>query len=572
MGFKIIILAFLAILLIGCDNEGQYERISKAPAGEAYYGGIFRLNEVEDFRNLFPLGITETTSQNIAGQMYEGLVKLNQENLSILPAIAEKWVVNADATSFTFIIRKGIKFHDNPAFPDGQGRELNAHDVKYCFTRLCTDFPENQGFWIFKDRVVGATEYFNSTTQGNPLKEGLRGVKVINKHAIQIDLKYPFPGFLKVLATPFSWIYPKEAYEMYKEDMRLNCAGTGPFKMKTVKEGNYVLLERNENYWATDKDGNQLPYLSAIKVRFYKDKAFEWQEFEKGGLDMVFAPARKLDELEKAGEEIVVQRTPALSVLYYGFQNQGGVFSNKELRKAFNYAIDREYLVSQAMQGLGVPAFGGITPPAFADYDNSQVKGYSLDVEKARTHLENAGFPDGKGFPGLTLLINSGGGGKNILLAEEIQKMLFKNLNVKINIEVLPFKDFLEAVESGRADFFKSNWNADYADPENFLSLLKATNLRGDTDSKAYLNAPRYINQTYDSLIKAGLKEPEIKHRNMFYLKAEQIAMDDAAVMPIMFNENIRVIKPYVRNFPVNAMEYRDFSKVWVEKQGPVVK
>ncbi|MBA3901090.1 MAG: hypothetical protein H0X62_12945, partial [Bacteroidetes bacterium] len=194
------------------------------------------------------------------------------------------------------------------------------------------------------------------------------------------------------------------------------------------------------------------------------------------------------------------------------------------------------------------------------------LKGFDFNPEKAREYLKAAGFPGGKGFPEINFTANNGGGGKHDLIAAAISKMLEENLGIKINMLSLPFKDYLLAVESGKSDFFSASWAADYPSPESFLNILNSKHLRKDSVESHYLNAPRYVNALYDSIVRLGLKEPNIQAKNKLFMRAEQMAVDDAAIMPIVYQINSRILQPYVRNFPVNAMECRDFSRVWIDK------
>lgn len=571
---KFIYALLVSGLMASCGGSNSSSGEFRKAEGGVYYGGVFRMNEVEDFASLYPISVNDVSSHRIASQVYEGLVKLSQYDLSVLPSLAEKWDRNENATEWTFHIRKGVKFHDDACFPDSKGRELKASDVVFCFEKLCSSSPENQQFSsTFKERVQGADEYFQSTVDGKPLSEGISGIKVIDDHTIQITLLYPFAGFLNILSTAGCWIYPKEALDRYGVDMRTHCVGTGPFQVKTLKEGEAIVLERNAHYWDVDQYGNQLPYFDALKFTFIKEKKSELLEFKRGNLDMVYEiPVEMitdiLGELEHAKEANVpfnLQVLPAMRIFYLSFQIQSDVFDKKEVRQAFNYAIDREKIVTYTLQGEGIPGIYGIVPPSFKGYDVKRIKGFDFEPDKARALLAQAGFPDGKGFPRLTLQINNAGNGKNIQIGEVIQKMLKENLNIDIEMNVLPLAEHVERFESGKALFWKTGWTADYPDPETFLTLLYSKHIPKNTTDKSYVNASRYKNPEFDSLFNLAMKEVDTKKRMELYLEADQVEINDAAIMPVYYEENYRLIQTYVKNFPANAMEYRDLGHVYFE-------
>lgn len=571
---KKLLILLAPIILASCGGGKSGEGIQREAKGGVYYGGVFRTNEVEDFRNLYPLNMTDAISARIANQIYEGLVKLNQKDLTISPSIAEKWDVNEDATVWTFHLRKGVTFHEDACFKDGKPREVTANDFKYCYDRLCEANADNQQYSLtFKDRVKGADEYYQSTLDKKPLAEGVSGVKVIDDYTLEITLKYSFSGFLNILTMPGGYVYPKEAFDTYGKEMRVKCVGTGAFKVKNIKEGEVVILEKNKNYWGVDEFGNQLPYLDAVKITFIKEKKSELLEFRKGNMDMIYRlPVEMISEvvadLDHAKEKNVkfeMQVAPAMSVFYYEFQHQNEVFKKKEVRLAFNHAIDREKIVTYTLQGEGIPGTYGIVPPSpnFKDYDFKALKGFTFDVEKAKQLMAKAGYPNGKGFPEITLSINNGGGDRNILTAEAIQKMLKENLNVNVKIDAMPFGELLERTETGKAMFWRYLWIADYPDPETFLTLFYGANVPTSPDERSYVNAARYISPEFDALFSKALREVDSKKRNELYRMADQVAIDDGAFMPIFYDEIYRLVQNNVKNFDVNSMEYRDFSKVY---------
>jgi len=572
---KAIYLSLVALIMSSCGGEDNNHEEFKEGNGGVFYGGVFRSNEVEDFHSLFPLSVTEVAADHITKQIYEGLIKQSQEDLTILPSLAEQLDFSNDASVWTFYLHKGVKFHDDECFPDGKGREVTANDFKYCFDRLCTATPENQYFGnTFKNRVKGADEYFQSTIDKKPLPGGVSGVEVIDNYTLRITLVQPFSGFLNILSTQGCSVYPKEAYEKYGVDMRTKCVGTGPFKLKSCKEGESVVLERNPDYWNSDEMGNKLPYLDGLKFSFIKEKKSEFLEFKRGNLDMIFQlPVEMIseilgefDEAKQVNAPFEMQVVPAMSTFFFGFQHTSDIFSKKDVRLAFNYAIDREKIVENILQGEGIPGIYGIVPPAFKGYHNKELNGFTFDVEKARKLLAKGGYPNGKGFPKITLQTNSGGGDRNIQVCEAVQKMLKENLNIDVDVNVVPLAEHLERIESGKTLFWKSHWIADYPDPETFLTLLSGRHIPKNMMDKPYLNSMRYKSEKFDTLFANAMKELNDRKRMKLYLEADQIGIDDGAVIPVFYDENYRLLKPYVKNFPANAMEYRDMARVYLDK------
>jgi peptide/nickel transport system substrate-binding protein len=556
------------------EGESTDQEALRETKGGKFYGGLFKVNESDYFKNLFPHNIRDAISYRIATQVYEGLVKFDPKDLSLVPSLAESWTVDTSKMVYTFKLRKGVTFHDDECFDGGKGRELTAEDVKYCFTLLCTEHINNQGFSaVFKNILKGADKYYEASLGGKKPNFEVEGIKVLDATTVQLTLLEPNSIFLYNLAKPFSFIFPKEAYEKYDLEMRVKAVGTGPFMVDKIDEGNSVILKKNVNYYLSDEEGNKLPYLSGIKVRFMKDKKQELLEFKKGNLDMMYRmPTDHIIEIQeeavqKKGQygKYDLQRTPELATHCLLFLNNGKIFNNKNLRKAFSFAINRNYILEAILNGEGFgPAVYGMTPPSFGDaYDIKKIKGYDLNLDSARFYLKKAGFKDGKDFPKVKLQLNSDGE-RNVAVAEEVMKQLKEGLGVQIEIEVLPLAQLLENMQSGKADFARGGWLADYPNPENFLWFFYGKNVPDDESKISYPNMMRYKNAEFDKYYELGLKAKTQEESFKNFMIAEQIMIEDAPIIVLWYDEGYRLVQPNVKNFPNNAMQYRDFTKVFM--------
>jgi len=584
MNRRLIPVIFLSILIvgsIGCGggHQGQNEHQAK---GGVYYGGAFRINEVAGIRSLFPLDITELIESNIDNQIFEGLVKLSPKDLSILPSLAEKWTHNDSATLWTFYIRKGVKYQDDPCFQGGKGREINANDFKYCFDQLCSASAQNSQYQMtFKGMVEGADECYQLTSNNKPLPVGgVSGVKVIDDYTIQLKLVRPTPGLLNILTLAGCWLYPKEAIQKYGKEIRIHCVGTGPFMVKDLQEDQAIVLVRNTHYWDVDENGNQLPYLDAVKFTFVKEKKSELLEFQQDNLEMMFQLPIEiipqiLGDLTSSATNKVdysLQACPALLTYFYGFQTQNKLMSNKYLRQALNYAVDRDKIVTYTLQGEGIPGDYGLVPP-MPGYDYKNIKGYTFNPDKAKELLAKAGYPGGKGLPEITLQTNPDGGNRNVQIAEVMKKMLEENLGISVKIDQVPFPQHLDSYERGKVPIFRQGWSADYPDPQTFLSLLYGHNVPKDSNERAYGNPMRYKSAHFDSIYTKALVTVNDTERMKLYEEADQAALDDAPYLCIFYDENYYLLHNYVKNFYGNAMDYRDLSKVYLippDKRAPV--
>lgn len=583
---KLLLFLPLALVMGSCSNN-PVENTHKEGKNGRVYGGTLRFNETDKFQTLFPTLITDAISSHVATQIYEGLVKFDPRTLKVIPCIAEKWDVDASGTVYTFHLRKDVKFHDDPCFADGKGRVVTADDVKYSFESLCRNDGNNANFSsTFKNRVVGANAFYAA---GAGAKAGsLEGVKVVDPQTVQVTLEKPNISFPYILANTATAILAHEAVEKYGDRMHV---GTGPFMLASIaNDTSSLILVRNNNYYGVDSAGNQLPFLDSIKISYIDNKAAELDLFTKGQLDFVWGLSSEavktfvpqvISDFEQKPPKFLLDHSSEFVTQIYEFNTTRPPFNNVKVRQAFSYAIDRNHIVDEvlAREAYG-PGINGICPPALPGYKASEIKGYefvkvtedSTKIQKekeralARKLLAEAGYPNGKGFPNVKLVLNSGGS-RNTQVAEEIQNQLREVLNVNIEIANVSFQQKLSDERFARADIFRSAWVADYPSAESFLSLFYGADVPDSTSQPSFPNTTRYRNPEFDKLYDEARTAKTAEQANKLFAQAEQLMMNDAPAMILWYDENYRLTQYHVKNFFTNPMRLLDFSEVYLKDE-----
>ncbi|MEN3026975.1 MAG: ABC transporter substrate-binding protein [Chlorobiota bacterium] len=574
---------FVLILLVGvalgCAPERRQPEGLRPAVGGKFYGGTYRVNEVGEVRSLDPVQINDVTSAHVAEQLYDKLLTLD-ENLRLQPELAERWEVSPDGLVYRYFLRRGVLFHDNPCFPGGRGRELTAEDVKYSLTRACDFRTGTLGYDYFRGKVKGADAYFEATRRaaqqgGSPDVSEVEGFVVRDRYTFEIHLTRPFAPFEYYVSLVTFAIVPREAVEHYGADFFRNPVGSGPFVFVSWVPDRELILRRNPNYWQRDEHGNQLPYLDAIRFSFIKDDKTQFLEFRRGNLEecyripVEFFPQVVDERGQPRGEwrQYQLLRVPALATQYYGMLTTHPLFRDKRVRQALAYAIDRERIVRYVLKGqAGEPGHYGLIPPSMPDYPARSIQGYRYNPERARQLLAEAGYPGGRGFPTITLQLNAGGG-RNGQIAEAVQAMLRENLGITVELRQVEFAQHLKEIDAGRVPFFRLGWVADYPDPENFLNLFYGKLVPAKGTDISPINSTRYRNPSFDALLEQALSTPDRQRRMELYRQAEQLAIGDAPMIILFYDEDYRLLQPYVAGYRNNAMDRRFYKYVWLQPQ-----
>lgn len=556
--------------LNSCKNgDSEIGQTSQITTQNDYKGGnkVARIAETSAPISIFPHKLTQSTEALIAGQIFEGLVKVDPKSLKVVPGLAESWEVSLDGKKITFHLRKGIKFHKSSSLSNKEV-ELTSKDVKFTFELLSTVSSNNLHFaTVCKDRIVGANECYENSKKGE--KVDLKGFKIIDDYNFSIELLNSPAIFLDILGNPVAGIICKEAYLVDKENIKI---GAGPFVFDSKRSNaNQFVVYKNSNYYGKDKNGNALPYLDSVIIDIVPSSEVAWDGFKNGHYDFISSlPTNQLKQIVEENissfkgnpAQYVLERNAEMMTQYYSFNIHKKPFDDVRVRKAINYALDRDQLVERVLFGQAYgPGIYGIVPPTFDFYNSSAVKGYTLNIEKAKKLLAEAGYPNGKGFPEVQLIVNSGNT-RNNTTAAEIQRQLLANLNININFESLPNDSKFILETSGQGNMYREGWVADYPSPESFLSVFYGEPVEKDTTIISYPNTIRFVNKEFDMNYEKGRDALNRDTASVYFLKAENILMEEAPLIPLWYESNYRLISSRLLNFYTNPLRHFDFSEV----------
>jgi peptide/nickel transport system substrate-binding protein len=560
--FSFLIIALVTFLFNGCKSEVDPTVITLINGGRTY-GGEVKFMSPERIQGLFPPTATDKYSYSVLSQIFEQLLKIDPATLEVEACVAESYKVNTEGNIFEFAIRKGIFFHDDDCF-GGSGRELTPADVKYSLDYACSNQPFNNVGNILVNNIQGADDYFKKSKNTLP-KGGVSGIKVLDGNKVQITLNKPFVGFEKVLGQQNIVIFAKEAVETYKEKVSEHPIGTGPFVLHS-KDADGIRLVRNNNYWKKDAFGNKLPYLAAIQISYMKDKKSEMLAFRNEDLDLLLEiPVEEIDNvlgtLEEAKEgknlKHKLESSNSLSVEYIGFNHKSPVFRNVLVRRAFMFAINPTEVIDKKLLGEGNALTNGFVPEM--EGMRSEIIPVLADPEKARSLLAQAGYPDGKGFPEIDILVNAIQGSKIDVLITGLVNQINNELNIKLTIKRCSYFEREKAIANGTAQIWRAGWIADYPDPQNFLGNFYGNGMKE--------NVFNFSNEKYNTNYEAALIEKNKSLRDNLLTKCGQQVVDEAFVLPTYNNNVLFLVNARVKGIVASPMEVIDFTEVYIKEQ-----
>ncbi len=527
--------AALALVLAGgCTTH------TASPGASTPNGGsksVLRQMMLVEPTSLDPASVPDVTTSQLVYHTFECLTRFSDKN-EVEPCLAEKWDVSSDGKTYTFHLRKGVKFHN--------GREFTAEDVKYSWERALNPHTASPQAANYLSGIVGLADVVKGT------KPNLTGVTVLDTNTVKVEIDKPRAYFPGMLTMPQDSIVCKEA--VAKTDWKVTAdsfIGTGPFKLEAYKPGQQISLVAFDDYWGGK------PILTRIEMQVILDKQTAYDNFKTGALDVFPDMPANFYAIDRDRKQLQAEYrvSPYALMRYVGLQEtRQPLFKNPDIRNAIAKAIDREEILNVAYKSIGSIASGvlpdgvpmrGALPPAL-----------QYDKVAAAALLAKAGFPGGKGFPALTLSYIQKEPEVEAV-AVIIRRNLKENLGIEVSISAREAGEFYAAENKHSLEFWVGGWIADYLDPQDFLSTLFKTD--------AELNFFDYHNPKFDALCEKADTSNVPADREKLYSEAHSLLMSDMAVVPFMFGPRVSLVHTGVKNWRECALYVLPNSKTTKE-------
>ena len=517
--FRTLTAKIVLVLSLGLVSMGAFAQTAD---------NVLVVGQIAEPKSLDPATVTAVNDFRILMNLYDGLVRYKDGTLEVEPALANSWTISDDGMTYTFNLRSDVAFHD--------GTAVDAEAVKFNFDRM---LDENHPY---HDTGPFPLSFFFSA---------IENVEAVDSDTVSFTLNAPYAPFLSNLAYPTGLIASPAAIQKSGAEFGRNPVGTGAFKFESWKANESVILTRNDSYW----DGTA--GTEAVVFRPITDGNTRVAEMLSGGIDMmVEVPPVSLSQFSGSDFSVVEQAGPHVWFLILNAKE--GPFSNKLVRQAANYAINKKAIVEDVLEGTAAIA-AGPTPPAFAWAYNEDLEPYPYDPDKAKALLKEAGVSDAK----LTFYVTQGGSGMldPVAMGTAIQADLAA-VGFDVEIQTFEWNTFLGEVNpglEGKADMAEMAWMTN--DPDTLPYLALRTEAWPD---KGGFNSGYYSNPKVDELLEAARSSVDQSERARLYKEMQEIVQDDAPWVFVANWKQNAVTSNRVKNFslqPSFLLLLKDVSK-----------
>ncbi len=471
--------------------------------------------------------------------LYNRLVTFRESDNLPVPSLATAWEISPDGKTYTFTLRRGVKFNSNKYFTPT--RDFNADDVIFSVLRQKDD---NHPYHKVSQ---GAYEYFNDVGLGSLIQD----VKKLDDYHVRFTLNKPDATFLAVWGMDFTSILSAEyADAMLKKGTpeRVDTApiGTGPYNLQEYTVDSSIRYEANPHYWQGEVPTKRLIFSITPNV------STRLAKLEKNECQIIPAPSPvNFDEI-KSNKNLVLHSVDGMNVGYLAFNTSKKPFDNVLVRQALNYAVDKKAIVDAVFLGSGSVAKSPI-PPNMLGFDKD-LADYPYDPVKAKALLKQAGYEQGFTTDLWSMPVQRPYNPNSRRIAEMIQSD-WANVGVTAEIRTYEWGEYLAGIRKGEHSAALFGWMSDNGDPDNFANVLL-----GCGSIKGGSNAAFWCDKQYDSLIQQAKIISDPAQRAALYKQAQEVFHQQAPWVPLANGKTFYATRSNVTGYSV-SLNGSDFSK-----------
>lgn len=524
---------FSLSLLAGCGEEIDHDKIRQKGFVYCGQGGPSTFNP-----QLVDSGITTET---LSPQLFNTLLTLDSQTYQPVPSLATKWSVNKEGTEYIFTLRKGVEFQTTAWFTPS--RAMNAEDVVFSFRRIIdTTNP-------FHYVGSGLYPWFSGIDFQNLVVD----VSALSQHKVKFTLNRPDNSFLSNIATSHAVIHSKEyagQLELSDEKSMLDShpVGTGPFYLAEYQVNDLIRLKRNNRYW------QDRPKMEQVVFDISQRGTGTLAKLLRSECDVLNAPLSSQLPIIEQTSDVELTAKPAMNISFVAVNTSHPALNDARVRKALNYAINRQNILDSVYYGTGSQAYSVLPPSSWAyQKDSVQIR---YDRNYAIALLREAGYSKGLELTMSVPLEPRAYNPSPRKTAELIQANL-ADVGIKLNLMTDDRYDRSNLNDNTNIDLHLTGWIANTGDPDNFLRPLLSCESK-----RAGLNVSSWCNPDFDFLLDLALEVDKPRYRQNLYKQAQNILNEEFPVIPLNHGMQLQAHHTSLRGFKVSPFNAQPFDTV----------